>query len=178
MYFFLLDPLPTLSAVIRGPTGRYVWTMQLRQFSRQKNVLHFMLFIQLILIWLHLQLIYTFDQWNQPCLRWQLKNWIFLLLFYLLFWIGFLILLTGRFDLWLLNFCLLQWLLTLSCANFYVLKLDDDFFVCVLKCLCSNIRTVNLFLKKCFSIVLFCKRMNVLFSKFPSFSLGPNWGAP
>lgn len=31
------DPLPTLSAVIRGPTGRYVWTMQHRQFSRQKN---------------------------------------------------------------------------------------------------------------------------------------------
>ncbi|CAH3187940.1 unnamed protein product, partial [Porites lobata] len=31
------DPLPTLSAVIRGPTGRYVWTMQLRQFSRHKN---------------------------------------------------------------------------------------------------------------------------------------------
>ena len=49
MYFFLLDPLPTLSAVIRGPTGRYVWTMQLRQFSRQKNVQYFMLFIQLIL---------------------------------------------------------------------------------------------------------------------------------
>ena len=42
MYFFLLDPLPTLSAVIRGPTGRYVWTMQLRQFSRQKNVQYFM----------------------------------------------------------------------------------------------------------------------------------------
>ena len=49
MYCFLLDPLPTLSAVIRGPTGRYVWTMQLRQFSRQKNVQHFLLFIQLIL---------------------------------------------------------------------------------------------------------------------------------
>lgn len=31
------DPLPTLSAVFRGPSGRYVWTMQLRQFSRQKN---------------------------------------------------------------------------------------------------------------------------------------------
>ena len=49
--FFVLDPLPTLSAVIRGPTGRYVWTMQLRQFSRQKNVQYFMLFIQLILLY-------------------------------------------------------------------------------------------------------------------------------
>lgn len=31
------DPLPTLSAVVRGPSGRYVWSMQLRQFSREKN---------------------------------------------------------------------------------------------------------------------------------------------
>lgn len=32
------DTLPTLSSVVRGPAGRYVWTMQLRQFSREKNV--------------------------------------------------------------------------------------------------------------------------------------------
>ena len=132
MYFFLLDPLPTLSAVIRGPTGRYVWTMQLRQFSRQKNVQYFMLFIQLILFFCSMrnfcnligleqwyfsliQPMYTFDQWNQPCLIWQLKNWIFLLYFYFFsFWIGFLTLLTAKVNLWFLNFCLLQWLLTLS----------------------------------------------------------------
>lgn len=167
MYCFLLDPLPTLSAVIRGPSGRYVWSMQMRQFSRQKNVQYFVLFIQLILIWLHFHPIYTFDQWNQPCLRWQLKNWIFLLFFYFCsFWKGFLILLTAKINLKFLNFCLLQWLLTLSSANFYVLQLVDDFFVCVLKCLCSNVRTVNLFLWKCFNIVVFCTRTSVLCSKF------------
>ena len=132
MYFFLLDPLPTLSAVIRGPTGRYVWTMQLRQFSRQKNVQYFMLFIQIILFFCSvrnfcnliqleqwyfslIQPMYTFDQWNQLCLRWHLKNWIFLLFFYFFsFWISFLTLLTAKINLWFLNFCLLQWLLTLS----------------------------------------------------------------
>ncbi|KAL9952137.1 hypothetical protein ACROYT_G039347 [Oculina patagonica] len=31
------DSLPALSSVVRGPAGRYVWTMQLRQFSREKN---------------------------------------------------------------------------------------------------------------------------------------------
>ena len=129
--FFVLDPLPTLSAVIRGPTGRYLWTMQLRQFSRQKNVQYFMLFIQLIRLYCSMrnfcnligleqwyfsliQLMYTFEQWNQPCLRWQLKNWIFLLFFYFFsFWISFLTLLTAKINLWFLNFCLLQWLLTL-----------------------------------------------------------------
>ena len=38
MCFFFADTLPTLSSVVRGPAGRYVWTMQLRQFSREKNV--------------------------------------------------------------------------------------------------------------------------------------------
>ena len=147
MYFFLLDPLPTLSAVIRGPTGRYVWTMQLRQFSRQKNVQYFMLFIQLIRLYCSMrnlcnligleqwyfsliQLMYTFEQWNQPCLRWQLKNWMFLLFFYF----------------FLNQSLILEFLLAAmtpdtfinSYAKFYALQLVDDLFVKGLKSPCSK----------------------------------------
>ncbi|EDO46845.1 predicted protein [Nematostella vectensis] len=32
------DVLPTVSAIVRSPSGRHVWTMQLRHFSRNKHV--------------------------------------------------------------------------------------------------------------------------------------------
>ena len=65
--------------------------------------------------------------------------------------------------------------LIISYAKFYALQLVDDLFVEGLKSLLlSNIRTASNFLWKCFSIVIFCTRTNVLSGKFASFSLGPD----
>lgn len=33
----ILDPQPTVTALIRGPFGRVVWTMQLRHLPRHKS---------------------------------------------------------------------------------------------------------------------------------------------
>ena len=36
--YLILDSLPTVTAIIRGPAGRQVWSMQMRQHPRSENV--------------------------------------------------------------------------------------------------------------------------------------------
>lgn len=36
---YFTDPMPTVTALIRGPFGRHAWTMQLRHSPRTNKVL-------------------------------------------------------------------------------------------------------------------------------------------
>ena len=38
MFHFPSDVLPTVTTLIRGPTGRHAWTMQLRHCSKKDEV--------------------------------------------------------------------------------------------------------------------------------------------